>query len=137
MNEWILVHLFESFRYIVVKVKVTQSCPTLGNPMDYTVRGILQTRILEWESFPFSRGPSQPRGQTQVSCIAGGFFTSHNISSKCLKFTSSLEVFIPQLYSNNMSEKSLSSLIHLFKKLCSRHYLKCQRYRNEPKKEKK
>ena len=46
------------------------------NPMDYTVHGILQARILEWEAFPFSRGSSQPRDRTQVSKIAGGFFTS-------------------------------------------------------------
>ena len=58
------------------EVKVAQSCPTLCDPMDYTVRGILQTRILEWVAFPFSRGSSQPGDQTQVSCIAGGFFTS-------------------------------------------------------------
>ena len=59
-----------------LKVKVTQSCLTLCDPMDYTVLGILQARILEWVAFPFSRGPSQPRDQTQVSHIAGGFFTS-------------------------------------------------------------
>ena len=59
-----------------VKVKVAQSCPTLYDPMDYTVHGILQARILEWVAFPFSRGSSQPRDQTQVSHIAGGFFTS-------------------------------------------------------------
>ena len=41
-----------------VKVKVAQSCPTLCNPMDYTVHGILQARILEWVAFPFSRGSS-------------------------------------------------------------------------------
>ena len=58
------------------KVKVTQSCLTLCNPMDYTVHGILQARILEWIAFPFSRGSSQPRDQTQISCIAGGFFTN-------------------------------------------------------------
>ena len=46
------------------------------DPMDYTVQGILQARILEWVAFPFSRGSSQPRAQTQVSRIAGGFFTS-------------------------------------------------------------
>ena len=57
-------------------VKVTQSCPTLCNPMDYALHGILQARILEWVAFPFSRGSSQPRDQTQVSCTAGGFFTS-------------------------------------------------------------
>ena len=59
-----------------VKVKVAQSCPTLCNPMDYTVHGILQARILEWVTFPFSRGSSQPRDWTQVSHTAGGFFTS-------------------------------------------------------------
>ena len=40
------------------------------------VLGILQARILEWVAFPFSRGSSQPRNQTQVSHIAGRFFTS-------------------------------------------------------------
>ena len=59
-----------------VNVKVTQSCPTLCDLMDYTVHGILQARILEWVAFPFSRGSSQPRDRTQVSCVAGGFFTS-------------------------------------------------------------
>ena len=61
---------------VTLKVKVTQSCPTLCDPMDYTVHGILQARILEWVAFPFSRGSSQTRDQTQVSCIAGGFFTN-------------------------------------------------------------
>ena len=40
-----------------------------------SVRWVLQARILEWVAFPFSRGSSQPRDQTQVSCIAGGLFT--------------------------------------------------------------
>ena len=44
--------------------------------MDYTVHGILQARIPEWVAIPFSRGSSQPRDQTQVSRIAGGFFSS-------------------------------------------------------------
>ena len=57
-------------------VKVAQSCPNLCNPMDHTVHGILQVRILEWVAFPFSKGSSQPRDWTQVSHIAGGFFTS-------------------------------------------------------------
>ena len=35
-----------------VKVKVVQSCPTLCDPMDYTVHGTLQARILEWVAFP-------------------------------------------------------------------------------------
>ena len=52
------------------KVKVTQSCPTLCETMDYTVHGILQARMLEWVAVSFSRGSSQPRDQTQVSRIA-------------------------------------------------------------------
>ena len=52
------------------------SCLTLCNPLDYTVHGILQARILEWVAVPFSRGSSKCRDRTQVSRIAGGFFTS-------------------------------------------------------------
>ena len=59
-----------------MKVKVAQSCLTLFNLMDYTVHGILQNRILEWVAFTFSRASSQPRDRSQVSCIAGRFFTS-------------------------------------------------------------
>ena len=47
-----------------VKVKVSQSCPTLCDPMDYTDHGILQARILHWVAVPFSRGSSQPKNQT-------------------------------------------------------------------------
>ena len=59
-----------------VKVKVAQSCLTLWDPMDYTVHEILQARILAWVAFASSRGSSQSRDRTQVSSIAGGFFTS-------------------------------------------------------------
>ena len=59
-----------------VKVKVILSCPALCHPIDYTVHGILlKARIPEWVAVPFSRGSSQPRDWTQVTCIAGGFFT--------------------------------------------------------------
>ena len=55
-------------------MKVAQSCPTLQphglqNPWN-------SGELLEWVAFPFSRGSSQPRYQTQVSRIAGGFFIS-------------------------------------------------------------
>ena len=59
-----------------VQVQVAQLCPTLCDPVDYTLHGILQARILRWVAFPFSRGSSQPQDRTQVSRIAGGFFTS-------------------------------------------------------------
>ena len=63
-----------------VKVLVTQSClifcdPTNCSPPGSSVHGILQARILEWVAICFSRGSSQSRDQTQVSCIAGRLFT--------------------------------------------------------------
>ena len=45
------------------------------SPPGSSVLGILQARILEWTAIPFSRGSSQPKDWTQVSFIAGGFFT--------------------------------------------------------------
>ena len=60
----------------MVKKEKLLSCVRLCDPMDYTVHGILQVRILEWVAFPFSRGFSQPRDWTQVSPIAGRFFTN-------------------------------------------------------------
>ena len=62
-----LLNLCESCKSVVslkVKVKVTQWCPTLCDPLNYAVRGILQARILEWVAFPFSKGSSQPRSPT-------------------------------------------------------------------------
>ena len=64
------------------KVKVTQLCPTLWNPKDYIVYRILQARILEWVAIPFSEVSSQPRDQTQVSHMAGGFFLPVEPSGK-------------------------------------------------------
>ena len=58
------------------EVKVAQSCSTLYDPMDYTVHGILQSRILEWVAFELLQGISQPRDLIQVSSIPGRFFTS-------------------------------------------------------------
>ena len=66
--------------HFYMKVLVAQSCRTLCDPMDYSppgssVHGILQARILGRVAFPFSRGSFQPRDRTQVSHIAGRFFT--------------------------------------------------------------
>ena len=119
-----------------LKVKVAQSCLTLGNPMDCRVHGIPQARkrvgshsllhvfsptqgsnpglphcrqilyqlhhqgsprILEWAACPFSRGSSQPRNRTRVSCIAGGFFTSWATREACkasLVVMNSLNVYL-------------------------------------------
>ena len=65
--------------WLKVKVLVTQWCPTPWEPMDCSLsgsseNGILQARTLEWVAIPFSRGSSQSRDQTLVSCIADRFF---------------------------------------------------------------
>ena len=60
----------------------TQSCPTLCNPIDCSppgssIHGIPQARMLECVVISYSRGSSQSRDRTQVSCIScigGGFF---------------------------------------------------------------
>ena len=60
--------------------EVPQSCPTLCDPMDWSlsgssINGIFQSRVLEGVAMPSSRGSSQLRDQTQVSHIAGRCFT--------------------------------------------------------------
>ena len=60
--------------------EVTHSCPTLCDPMDFSlpgssVHGVFQVRVLEWAAISFSRGYSRPRDQTQVSRIVGRCFT--------------------------------------------------------------
>ena len=79
---------------------ISSSCPTLCNPMDCTVHGILQAKILECVAFHFSRGSSQARDQTQVSHIAGRYFTRwasrespNNISINCIILVSSCSWF--------------------------------------------
>ena len=71
---------FFLYKESVVLCLVVQSYPTLCDPMDCSppgssVHGILRARILEWVAMPSSWGSSQPRDQTQVSCIAGRFLT--------------------------------------------------------------
>ena len=86
------MHLFKStLKYILIdkchqliytesESEVAKSCPILCDPMDCSlpgssVHGILQASILEWVAVSFSRRSSQPRDQTQVSRIAGRYFT--------------------------------------------------------------
>ena len=59
---------------------VDQSCLSLCDLLDCSppgssVQGILQARVLEWVAISSSKRSSQPRVQTHISCIAGGFFT--------------------------------------------------------------
>ena len=60
---------------VVMQLSPTPFYPMVCSPPGFSVHGILQARILEWVAMPFSRGSSQSRDQTCVSCIAGRFFT--------------------------------------------------------------
>ena len=71
--------MLESLLFLNPYLCESESCSVMSNSLrahDYTVHGILQARTLEQVAFPFSRGSSQPRDRTQISRIAGRFFTS-------------------------------------------------------------
>ena len=71
-------NIFETYKVYISEV--AELCLTFCDPMDcslpgFSVHGILPARVLEWVTIAFSRGSSQPGNWTQVSHIAGGFFT--------------------------------------------------------------
>ena len=69
----LLFFVAEKYSIIYLYIwRVSQSCPTHCDPMDYTIHGILQARILDWVAFPCCRGSSQSKNQIQVSHTAGG-----------------------------------------------------------------
>ena len=125
--------------------KSLQSCPTLCNPLDCSppgssVHAILQARILEWVSMPFSRGSSQPRDQTHlsyVSCI-GRWVLNHqrhlgspknkilrviwsHYKQLCQRWNCSLIIYSIYLSTNHIGKivKCTGCL------LCARNYAKC------------
>ena len=55
----------------------TMDCSLPGS----SVHGISQAKILDWVAISFSRGSSQPRDQTHVSCITGRFFITEPLGS--------------------------------------------------------
>ena len=96
----ILAHKCWPFKFLSHKNE-SESCSVVSyslRPMDYTVHGILQARILVWNTpgqvaFPFSRGSSQPRDRIQVSRIARRFFTSWDTGKPKNTGVSSLSLF--------------------------------------------
>ena len=76
-----------------VCLSVAQSCLTLCDPVDCSppgsfIHGVLQARTQEWVAIPFSRGSSQPRDRTQVSCAAGRVFTVSATREAQINYTS-------------------------------------------------
>ena len=83
--QMLFINIYMLFIYVMYEKSASVNCSVVSDSFetstDYSlpgslVRGILQARILEWVAIPFCRGSSQPREQTWVSCIAGGFLTT-------------------------------------------------------------
>ena len=98
----IFAYLFTQHKLDCLYAKLLQSCLTLCDLMDcsppcFSVHGVLQARILEWVAMPFSRGSSQPRDQTHVSCIyciAGGFFTAGLLGKPQVRLCVGLKIIL-------------------------------------------
>ena len=116
-----LSHVWLCGLALCMQGKVAQLCMTLRYPMDYTVHGILRAGILQWVAVPFSRESSQPRDGTQVSHIAGRFFTSWATREACglallpcKWYSSDLAILLLLSYSSLLghTEMSMSNLYH-------------------------
>ena len=103
-----------------VKVKVTQSCPTLCDHMDCSLpgssaHGILQAKILQWVAIPFSRVSSQPRDRTQVSHIAGGFFTIWATGEAM--FSIHIDIILFNIYMVSIFSEMICSYMFILRKI--------------------
>ena len=72
--------------HVKVKMKGTQLCPTLCDPKDYTVHGILQARILEWVALPFSRGSPNPGVEPRSPTLQGDSLPTELSGKPCICF---------------------------------------------------
>ena len=82
---WLLNWYMKDVLLLFSHEVVSDFCkPMVCSPPGSSVHGILQVRILEWVAISFSRGPSQPRDQTQVSWIADGFFIDWATKEVCI-----------------------------------------------------
>ena len=77
-HHWLVFHYICVCMCVCVHIHMcmrAQLCPTLCNPMDYSlpgssVHGLFQAKILEWVAMASSRGSSRPRDQTHIFCIS-------------------------------------------------------------------
>ena len=89
--------------HMCVHAKLLQSCPTVCDPMDYSlpgslsVHGIFQARILEWLPIAYSRGFSQPRDQTLSPALADGFFTVRTTREAHIYYIHFLNIFLDSI----------------------------------------
>ena len=100
LRKWTRWKLYTDLPWLTVGLCVCVSCSAVSdsfNPMDCcppdsSDHGIVQAKVLEWVGIPFSSGSSRPRDRTQVSCIAGRWFTNWAISEAQFTYESESEV---------------------------------------------
>ena len=112
--------------HIYIYIYVAQSCPTLCDPMDYAVHGVLQARILKWVAFPLSRGSSQPRNLNQISSIAADSLPAEPQGKPKKTGMGSLS-FLQQICLTQISNWGLPHcrwiLYHIYQQLLERIYI--------------
>ena len=99
---------------------------SLRDPMDCSlpgssVHGIFQAIVLEWIAVSFSRGSPRFRAGTQISCIAGGFFTTESPgkSSQCILVANNfIQIWSYELFSLNDNVKGSTNILFLFESMC-------------------
>ena len=90
MNKFLKFILAAVGECIVGKVKVVQLCPALCHPMDYTVHGILQDRILEWVAFPSPGDLPNPGIEPRSPALHILYQLSHKGSPRTLEWVAYL-----------------------------------------------
>ena len=105
--------LHDKISKVKVKVKVVQLCLTLP-----------PHGVLEWVAFSFSRGSSQPRNWTGVSCIAGGFFTNWAMREAVIS-TNNPKLLNKQRMGKVLNNRSFQQTDRIFKR--SRWELKTEK----------
>ena len=104
-----------------------QSCPTLCNPVDFSlpgssVHGIFQARVLEWVAISYSRGSSRPRDQTCISCVSciGKRILYHCATREDLEYYTVTKKSLPSTYYHIcwISSPSIYEILPQAKLLC-------------------
>ena len=103
---------------------VAQSCLTLCGPMDCSLPGssvhrIFQAKILEWVAISYSRGSSQPRDQTRISCVS---CISRQILYCCATWEA-CEALVVQIFTLDSSCTPSTILLYSFKQCCCDQFL--------------
>ena len=88
-------------------MKAAQLYPTLCNPMDYRVHGILQARILEWVAFPFSRASKHQANKMALLLLSARQFLQQKSGGASLPGMTSIFVVVHSVVSDTLRPREL------------------------------